>query len=121
MALVTEKTGLHGDRFTGKFGRPAGFGAYVFGDNRFGEYSEIQGVYQYQMGAKKKVCSLHRDNFPSNPQTEAQQAWRAVFTAGKEAWDALDTENKEAYNNLRYPPGQSGFNRFMSKYLKAHR
>jgi hypothetical protein len=120
MVVVTINQGLLSDDFRGKFGEPVFFGGAIFGKSRWGDNEHRAGVYQKQMGAKKKVLSLHRDNFPTNNRTENQQAWRAVFHDGKIAWDALDTETKQEYNSMRYLPGQSGFNRFMSKYLKAN-
>lgn len=121
MVVVTKIQGLLSDDFRGKFGRPSGFGAYVCGDNRLGDYELRAGVYQLHRGLKKNVLSRHRDNFPTNPQTPAQQAWRLIFANGKQAWDLLDTESKQAYNERRYPHRMSGYNRFMSEYLKLNR
>ncbi len=121
MALVTEKTGLHSDSYTGKFGEPDGYGHAIFARSRYGLNMIQAGVYQRQMGKKGKVLSRHRDNWPTNNRLENQQAWRAIFRNGKQAWDLLDSETKQEYNNMRYPPKQSGFNRFMSKYLKENR
>lgn len=121
MALVTEKTGLHADSYSGKFGEPDGYGHAIFARSRYGLNMIQAGVYQKQMGAKGKVLSRHRDNWPSNPRTVPQQAWRALFRDAMMAWRALDTETKEEYNNRVYPPAQYGVNRFITEYIKLHR
>ena len=121
MVVVNRQKKLCSDQTRGKFGEPQSFGWYVFGKSRYADVNEMYGVYQMHTYNNRKVLSLHRDNFPSNPRTVPQQAWRAIFRNAKEAWDELDTETREVYNKLRYPTGQTGFNRFMSQYLKANR
>lgn len=121
MVVVNSIQGLLSDDFRGKFGRPSGFGAYICGENRLGEFEPRSGVYQVHRTGKRKMLSRHVDNFPTNPRTPAQQAWRAIFASGKLAWDSLDTETQRTYNVRRYPPHMSGYNRFMSEYLKEHR
>jgi hypothetical protein len=121
MVIMTPNQGLCSDEFIGPFGRPAGLGAYVCGANRLGEYSEITGVYQRHLTKKGLKLNLHRDNFPSNPRTPAQQAWRDLFRSAMTAWKALDAETKLAYNKRVYPPGQPGQNRFIKEYIKLHR
>jgi hypothetical protein len=120
MVVVTTNQGLISDDFRGKFGEPVFFGGAILGKSRWGDDEHRAGVYQKQMGAKGKVLSLHRDNFPTNNRTTNQQAWRTVFQNGMNAWKALDTETKQEYNNRKYPTGQNGHNRFMKEYLKAN-
>jgi hypothetical protein len=52
---------------------------------------------------------------------ENQKSWRAIFADGVQAWKDLTTGERLYYNSLRYPTGQSGFTRFMSKYMSDHR
>ena len=55
---------------------------------------------------------------PANPQTVAQQAWRAKFTAGIAAAKLLTPEEKAAYKKIAYrKPGQTWHSVFMSKYM----
>lgn len=121
MVIVTKIQGLMSDDFRGKCGEPWGFGAAVFGRTRYGEYYERYGVYQKQVTSKGKKLSRHIDNFPSNPRTVPQQAWRNLFKAGMVAWNALDNETKAEYNSRVYPPGQYGVNRFLTEYIKLNR
>ena len=51
--------------------------------------------------------------------TIGRLAQRALYSAGVLAWHGLTDEERLAYNNLKYPPAQTGFNRFMSRYLKT--
>lgn len=50
--------------------------------------------------------------------TPGRQQQRDAFFNAKEAWLALDDETKQEYNNRKYPTGQTGYNRFISEYLK---
>jgi len=58
---------------------------------------------------------------PSNPQTPAQQANRATFTAGVAAWQALTENQKDVYRKrstrLRFA---TGFTLYMSEYMFSH-
>jgi len=120
MVIIKPGTGLCSDEVKGRIGRPAGFGAYVFGDNRFGEYSEINGVYQKHPTKRGNKMNMHRDNWPTNPNSVAQQARRNLFAEAMTAWKALDNETKEEYNTRVYPTGQNGHNRFISEYMRSH-
>lgn len=120
MVICTPKQSLLSDEYKGRFGRPSGFGAYVFGEMRFGEYSPLNGVYQKFRTKSGTKFSLHRDNWPTNPNSEAQQIRRNLFHDAMELWQALDSETKQEYNDRVYPKGQSGCNRFISEYMKLN-
>lgn len=121
MVVVARQKKLYSDDCRGKFGEPQGFGWYVFGRSRYGDINDMYGVYQRHTYNNRKVLSLHRDNFPANPRTTVQQAWRALFAEAMVAWNALDTETRQAYNAMVYPTGQYGVNRFITKYIKENR
>jgi hypothetical protein len=120
MVILTPNQGLISDGVWGRFGRPSGFGAYVFGDNRFGEFSMLNGVYQKHVTKRGKKFNLHRDNWPHNPRTEAQTVRRNLFKQAIIAWHELDSERQQEYTDRVYPPGQHGVNRFISEYMKSH-
>ena len=117
MAIVREQTGLHADRFTGKFGEPVYFGGAIFGKSMWGDNNFRAGVYQYQPGKKGKVCSLHRDNYPTISYSVGALRRREMMRNGMLAWQALDSETKREYNNRKYPAGMTGHNRFLKEYL----
>ena len=120
MAIVTKAQGLLSDDFRGKLGVSCGFGYALLGCSQMGDNNDRAGIYQRKRTGKKFGLSRMRTYVPTNNQLENQQIWRSVFRDGVLAWQALDTESKRAYNVLKYPSAQSGFNRFMSQYLKTH-
>jgi len=120
MAIVTKAQGLISDDFRGKLGVSCGFGTAWLGSSQFGDINDRAGIYQRKKLRNKFGLSRMRSYVPTNNQLENQQIWRGVFGNGVLAWQALDLETKQAYNKLKYPSGLSGFNRFMSKYLKEN-
>jgi len=76
---------------------------------------------RYELKRKSsQFCIRTKHYWPKNPQTETQQTWRAIFSAGVTAWHALTASEKLYYNRLKFPERQSGFTRFMSKYLSEN-
>jgi hypothetical protein len=105
----------------GSFGYGGGFGRIALGFNRFGFYSKYSGIYAKKFYFGKPYISKMKFYRPTNPQTETQQAWRAVFTAGHDAWTALDPETKEQWRFKALKLHMTGFNKFMSDYLNTHK
>ena len=60
---------------------------------------------------------------PQNPQTDKQDAIRLIFTQGVEKWQDIKVAKSEAWDKATTPKGlvMSGFNYFMSLYIKAMR
>ena len=105
----------------GQFGYSCGFGAIKYGFSLFGFFSLLAGVYSLKhtnLGAKISRMAFYR---PANPQTTAQQAWRAVFADGHMQWGTLTTDEKRAYNERATRSRMTGFNLFMREYLSAHK
>lgn len=105
----------------GKLGRGGGFGRVTFSYNFFGFYSKYSGIYSKKYYYGDPYISKMKFYRPTNPQTEAQQAWRDVFADGKIAWDSLDPETKEQYRLKGQKRKMTGYNFFQSEYLKSHR
>ncbi len=105
----------------GSLGRGGGFGRVALGFNYFGLYSRYSGIYQKKYYFGKPYISKMKFYRPTNPQTEAQQAWRAVFASAKGAWTSLDPETKEAYRLRGQRKQMTGMNFYISEYLKSHR
>lgn len=55
---------------------------------------------------------------PVQPGTPAQLAWWQVFRNGVVQWHALSPAQEKVWNNKAKRWKMSGFNHFMSKYLK---
>jgi hypothetical protein len=56
---------------------------------------------------------------PYQPETERQVFWQEYHAKAVHEWQSFTDEQKEIYNKMRYPPKNTGYGRFLSKYLKA--
>jgi hypothetical protein len=121
MAKVTLQNGLLSLGARGKFGKPNEVGEIWCGWSELGDYNPRAGYYQYHWNQHAKY--YNKSKFYWNPPhtTEVALAWKAVFASGVQAWKDLTDQERLDYNNLKYPSAQSGFNRFMTKYLKENR
>lgn len=54
------------------------------------------------------------------PKMMVREARRKLFTLGASAWNNLSDNEKEYYNDLKYPSGMTGYNRFMREWLKTN-
>lgn len=79
------------------------------------------GIYQRKKTKKGKKISRMKFYITPNPRTPAQQAWRAVFGAGKIAWDSLTEPQKTLYNKRGQRIKMSGYNLFQREYLNSHK
>ena len=71
-------------------------------------------VYYVSQGEK-----ISRAYFiPVQPGTPAQLAWWKVFRQGVQQWQALNPTQVKVWNDRAKRWKMSGFNLFMSKYLK---
>ena len=117
---------------TGKIGPSTQCGFSTLGSARCGDDRPISGLYSRRRlgynqfsgppSAGRGVVYVQKRTYAGiNPQTEQQQAWRAVFAAGFTAWKSLTPTEKAAYNVRATRRSRRGFNFFMSEYLKTHR
>lgn len=72
-------------------------------------------VYYVSQGEKKSRSYF----IPVQPGTPAQLAWWQVFRNGVVQWHALSPAQEKVWNVRAKRWKMSGFNYFMSKYLKA--
>lgn len=114
-----------------KQARSAGYGFAVYGASQYGVAKFNGGIYrratrgynQYTgppgRGARQYhvLCRTYR---PTNPQTVLQQAQRAKMIDAVSEWQGLTTEQKENYNRKASRNGRTGYNFFISGYLKNH-
>lgn len=119
MAVVEPIEALISVESIQKFGLPNLFGWLRFGWSQFGDSNPYSGYYQTRPAKKGRIIVKMKPYWPVQNPGPAEQARRANFAAGVAAWQALDTESKQNYNNMQYPSGQSGFNRFMSLWLRG--
>lgn len=71
----------------------------------------------YRLGYTQKVPYYT----PTNPQTEAQQAWRQVFADGIAAWHALSEAEKDEWRKKAKKKRMVGQHLFQSHYLNSHK
>lgn len=113
------------------FGTSAGYGFAVLGRAQCGDDNFVGGIYQKrhtgynQTGriagrVRKTYYVLMRDNPTTNPNTEAQQTQRSKFADAVSAWQGLTNEQKANYNTRRNIGARSGYNIFISEYMKTH-
>jgi hypothetical protein len=120
MAKVTLKNGLLSMQGWGKFGKPNGVGEFWAGWSEFGDENEHAGYHKRQWNRHGKCRSLTKFFWPVVHITGPAIARKTAFRNGVTAWHALTDSERLVYNKKRYPFSQSGFNRYMSKYLKSH-
>lgn len=109
---------LFGD--DGIFGWLYGFGKALFGREIFGSDDELTGVYQSRPTSKGRILVRMRPGFPGNPQTIPQQANRGKLSAAIFLWRALSDSQKNIWRAKCYNKRMSGYNLFLSTYIKNH-
>ena len=85
----------------------------VFGDEYSGQVGKA-GVFANWKGIQYRRKYV----IPANPNTPAQQAVRADFTNGVDKWHSFDALQSESYKPLASGQAMSGFNLFMSRWMK---
>jgi len=70
-----------------------------------------------QYGMTKVVCKYA---YPYNPKTVIQQTPRNFFAYAVNNWQGFDNPTKDFYNTNFHNPHMSGYNRYISLYLKAY-
>ena len=119
MVIVQPNDAFESLTVSKKFGFPWGFGRIWFGVSRFG-YSLVQsGIYQKRKGKNGQIFVRENFYWPVDTQTEERDRIRLIFAQGVQTWLDLDLEDKDYFRALHYPTNMSGYNRFMSLWLKA--
>jgi len=80
----------------------------------------LYGIYRVRHRWGKTIQEKLPFYVPTNPQTEAQQAWRQVYADSVTAWQALTPEQKAVYNENAKGKKMSGYNFFQKEYLLSH-
>lgn len=121
MAVINlAEYGLAGE-IRGKIGANSAYGYDGYGGFKYGAGAKFFGIWQVRTRFDKRVQVKMKYYWPTNPQTEAQQAWRAIFSAGVSAWQALSEEAKDVYRDLSKYFNLTGFNLYMAEYLNEHK
>jgi len=117
MAIVnTSDLGI-GLEVRGKINQPSEYGTRIYGIDEYGGGADIAGIYQVRTRWGHRTQVKMKFYVPFNPQSEAQTAWRAIFTAGVSAWQALTESAKNVYRaRAEYLP-LTGFNLYLREHL----
>lgn len=121
MAIVKGMDKLMSLDVRGRIGYSSGFGRMVCGIVQFGYFDNVSGVYQHRHTLQGRQVVKMRFSAASNPRTPAQQAWRAVFSAGRAVYSTLTSEQKHILSIEARKYQLSGQTLFMRRYLQSHR
>lgn len=120
MARLTTAQKLISQQTRGRFGRPSTYGRAHFGFNLLGADDSLSGIYKIAQFKEGRAVSLRPFHWPKNPRTEAQQANRSKFADGVTQYRALTPEQLAVINKVGQRLGMTGYNYFLSKYLRSH-
>jgi hypothetical protein len=101
----------------GQFAYSGGFGRIKFAYNRFGFYHWLAGIYQKKYIWGKSYFSREQFYRPSNPQTLAQQNWRAVHAFAWTLWRLASSDTQKMLNKKGNLKHMTGPNLFFSHWL----
>ncbi len=102
----------------GTFGWIYGFGVGLFGALSFGSDDELTGIYQTRHWQGRVYSERMGWYWPKYNPSAGQQATRDNFAAAFAAWQALTTPQKAVYNKNAIGKHMSGYNLFISNFLK---
>jgi len=105
----------------GRAGFTAAAGMARCGYSRCAADKDFGGIYQRKKTPTGWATSRMRYYRPTNPQTTAQQAWRALFALGISGYQSLTADEKIALNKEGRRYRQSGLTLFMRRYLASVR
>jgi len=121
MAILYPGESRIGVEIRGKLGAPSAYGTRNYGGFNYGAGADVAGIYRVRHRWGKTIQEKLPFYWPTNPKTEPQQAWRAIFSDGVVAWQALSEESKNGYRDLAKSLDITGFNLFMREYLYANK
>lgn len=119
MVKVDANEAVHTLSISGKLGFPWGFGRIWFGVSRFGDDYEPSGIYRRRPTRAGQITIRQNFYWPVNTLSPELQANRLTFAQGVAAWQALTEEQKDFWRALPYPENMSGYNRYLSLWLKS--
>jgi len=120
MVIVATTGKLMSLHARGKFGFTAAAGFARCGYSRCGSSKDFGGIYQKKKTFVGNRVSRMRYYRPTNPQTETQQAWRAVLAAGWTEYALLTEDEKVLLSKQARRLRMSGPNLFMRRWLLSN-
>jgi len=83
-------------------------------------YSATGWIYQARRTWHGVIAIAKRASLPPEPGTPYQVGNWAAFAEAVKIWQSMEKEVKDLYNKMKYPEKASGYNRFISWYLRTH-
>ena len=102
-----------------KIGFPWGYGRIWFGKSHFGDDLVESGIYRRQPTKKGQIFIRENFYWPKNTLSPSLELHRLIFAEGILAWRDLSPEEKNVFRAMKHPRFMSGYNRFLSLWLKA--
>lgn len=102
----------------GKFGISGAFGRIAFGYTALGFYSWWSGIYSKKYYFGKPYISRMKFYRPTNNRMLGQQNWRYIHAFATSLWQSLTTEEKQPFELKGKMNRMTGYNFFLSLFLK---
>ena len=102
-----------------RLGHPTYYGRGTYGVTHYGVRNERYGIYQQRHCSDGLRTVKMRFYWPHYSQSEAIVASRNKFAAAIAAWQLLTTEQKAVYNRRAIGKHKSGYNIYISEYMKS--
>lgn len=119
MVIVDPNDAFHSFDVKKKFGFPNGYGRAWFGISRYGDSNLQSGIYQTRRNRLGQITVKEKFYWPPVNTSTAAMDTKANFADAVAAWQALSDGDKQTYDDLTYPRFMSGYNRFISLYLRG--
>lgn len=121
MAIVERLDKIISFDVRGEFGYSGGYGLARYSLGRWGFFEPFAGCYSRKKTLKGWGTSRMAFYRPTNPQTPAQQAWRAKFALAISGYQSLTADQKKALNKEARKYRLSGLTLSVRRYLQANR
>ncbi len=118
MAVITRPQDIKSLEIRKTLGLPNQCGNFWFGRSKLGDHFREAGIYQKRHRKRGQIFVRMKHYYPSNPRSIPQQANRALFATAIALWNAKTLEEQMVWNKMKKIKGKSGYNRFVSQYLK---
>jgi hypothetical protein len=119
MAIVDAYEQFESITAKGNFGFPHGYGLLFLGWSRYGYEDPKAGIYRERPSANGRILVRNKHYYKSDTPSPAQLVLRAKFASAVATWQALSPTQKMEWEYRQYPKNMSGYNRFISLWLKS--
>jgi len=120
MVILTGGSRLVGHEPRKKLGFSQDYGHALFGYVEFGADNPYAGIYRKYTNDKKNHLIKMRHYVPSYSSSPAIVASRISFASAISAWRALSAPDKEFYETWGKKYKMSGYNKYISEYMKGN-